>query len=151
MGVKIDQKSIKKGGQHGKVSWHRFWTDFDRFWEPSWNLVGSQNRSKRKPKSRYFFEPFPNWSTQVGGGGSSLRPPPKDTINGVPWTPGYIYIYIYHRFLFLGAIVLLFWRRCGGVALHKNSGESGWEGPPGKDLFNLYIYIYIYIYRYMKP
>ena len=43
LGAKIDQKSIKKAGQHRKASWHRFFFDFGGFgdpsWEPKWNPV----------------------------------------------------------------------------------------------------------------
>ena len=49
-GVKIDQKSIKKGVQHGKASWHRFLNDFGRFWEASWARKSIQNRSKKASK-----------------------------------------------------------------------------------------------------
>ena len=42
--VKIDQKSIKKWSQDGKVSWHRFFMDFGRFWKPSWHQVGVEYR-----------------------------------------------------------------------------------------------------------
>ena len=44
MGPKIDQKSIKKGGQHGKASWHRFLIDFRRFGVPRWASKSIQNR-----------------------------------------------------------------------------------------------------------
>ena len=36
LGAKIDQKSIKKAGQHRKASWHRFFFKFGAFWDPSW-------------------------------------------------------------------------------------------------------------------
>ena len=36
LGVKINQKSIKKGVQHGKASWHGFLNDFGGFREASW-------------------------------------------------------------------------------------------------------------------
>ena len=58
MGVKIDQKSIKKGGQHGKASWNRFFCDFGGFGEPSWEAKPSQEGAKtghdrtRKAKPR---------------------------------------------------------------------------------------------------
>jgi len=45
LGAKIDEKSNKKGGQHGKASWHRFLIDFGGFWEPSWEAKSSQDRS----------------------------------------------------------------------------------------------------------
>ena len=35
LGAKTDQKSIKKGSQHGKASWHRFLNDFGGFGEAS--------------------------------------------------------------------------------------------------------------------
>ena len=46
LGAKIDQKSIKKGVQHGKASWHRFLSDFGGFWVPSWTPKTIKNRSK---------------------------------------------------------------------------------------------------------
>ena len=54
--TKIDQKSIKKrskrGGQHEKASWHRFFIDFDRFWDPIWLPKRTQNRLKMAWKKR---------------------------------------------------------------------------------------------------
>ena len=47
MGAKIEPKSIKKGVQHGKASWHRFLIDSGGFWEPSWGRKSSKNRSKK--------------------------------------------------------------------------------------------------------
>ena len=47
LGTKIDQKSIKKGVQHGKASWHRFLIDFDGFWEASWGRKSNKTRSKK--------------------------------------------------------------------------------------------------------
>ena len=52
LGAKIDQKSIKKAGQHRKASWHRFFLDFDGFWEASWEGKWSQDRSKKASKKR---------------------------------------------------------------------------------------------------
>ena len=59
--VKIDQKSIKKGGQDGKASWHRFLLDFGGFLEASWeakcNQVGTQMACKIHPNfEQRFFE-----------------------------------------------------------------------------------------------
>ena len=50
LGAKIDEKSIKKGGQHGKASWHRFLIDFGGFWEASWGRKSNNNRSKKASK-----------------------------------------------------------------------------------------------------
>ena len=47
LGVKIDQKSIKKRDQHGKASWHRFFLDFGGFWRPSWEGKSSQDRTRQ--------------------------------------------------------------------------------------------------------
>ena len=47
MGAKIEQKSIKKGVQHGKASWHRFLNDFGGFLEASWGRKSNINRSKK--------------------------------------------------------------------------------------------------------
>ena len=46
MGAKIHQKAIKRGGQHGKASWHRFFIDFGGFGEPSWEAKSSQDAQK---------------------------------------------------------------------------------------------------------
>ena len=51
LGAKIDQKSIKTGGQHGKASWHRFLSDFGGFWEASWDRKSKKNRSKKASKN----------------------------------------------------------------------------------------------------
>ena len=51
MGANIDWKSIKKGIQHGKASWHRFLNDFGGFWEASWGRKSSKNRSKKALKN----------------------------------------------------------------------------------------------------
>ena len=53
LGAKIDPKSIKKWGQHGKASWHRFLIDFGGFWEPSWGRKSTKNRSKKASKKRW--------------------------------------------------------------------------------------------------
>ena len=45
LGVKINQKSIKKGSQHGKRSWHRFFVDFNGFWPSSWDRKSNKIRS----------------------------------------------------------------------------------------------------------
>ena len=50
---KIDQKLIKKGGQDGKASWHRFLMDFGGFLEASWEGKWSQDRSKKASKKRW--------------------------------------------------------------------------------------------------
>ena len=47
IGAKIDQKSMKQRPQHGKASWHRFFTDFCGFW---WFLRGKLGR-KIEPRS----------------------------------------------------------------------------------------------------
>ena len=52
MGAKIDKKSIKKGVQHGKASWHRFLIDFGGFGEPSWDRRSTKNRFKKASKKR---------------------------------------------------------------------------------------------------
>ena len=44
LGAKIDPKSIKKGGQHGKASWHRFLIDFDGLGQPSCPKKSTQDR-----------------------------------------------------------------------------------------------------------
>ena len=51
MSPKIDHKSIKKGGQHGKASWHRFLIDFGGFGVPSWGRKSTKNRSKKASKN----------------------------------------------------------------------------------------------------
>ena len=53
LGTKIDQKSIKKGGQDGKASWHRFLIDFGGFLEASWEGKWSQDRPKKASKKRW--------------------------------------------------------------------------------------------------
>ena len=50
-GPSWEQKSIKKGGQHGKASWHRFLIDFGGFWEASWGRKSNKNRSKKASKN----------------------------------------------------------------------------------------------------
>ena len=47
MGAKIDQKSIKKGIQHGKASWHRFLSDFNGSWGRTWGGKSSQDRPRQ--------------------------------------------------------------------------------------------------------
>ena len=51
MGAKISPKSIKKGVQHGKASWHRFLSDLTGFWEASWGRKSTQNRPKKASKN----------------------------------------------------------------------------------------------------
>ncbi len=48
---KIHQKSIKKGAQLGKASWHRFFMDFGGFWRPSWAKLAwkIEPKSIKKP------------------------------------------------------------------------------------------------------
>ena len=46
LGVKIDQKTMPKRGQLGKVSWHRFFFDFGGFWETGWEGKSSQDQRK---------------------------------------------------------------------------------------------------------
>ena len=53
LGVKVDQKSIKKGCQDGKASWHRFFVDFGGFLEASWGGKWSQDRPKKASKKRW--------------------------------------------------------------------------------------------------
>ena len=53
MRTKINQKSIKKLGQQGKASWHRFLSDFGGFWEASWGRKSSKNRLKKASKKRW--------------------------------------------------------------------------------------------------
>ena len=51
MGAKTDQKSIKKRSPRWMASWHRFFLDFDRFWEASWEGNRSQDRPKKASKN----------------------------------------------------------------------------------------------------
>ena len=53
VGLKIDQKSIKKSSPRWKASWHRFFIDFGGFWEPSWEAKSSHDRSKMASKKRW--------------------------------------------------------------------------------------------------
>ena len=53
LGANIDQKSIKKRSQDGKATWHRFFIDFNGFWDPSWEAKSSQDRSKTASKKRW--------------------------------------------------------------------------------------------------
>ena len=55
LGAKIDQKSIKKGGQHAKASSHRFFIDLGGFWEPSWKAKSSPDRLKITSTKRWGF------------------------------------------------------------------------------------------------
>ena len=52
VGSKNRSKIDKKGGQHGKPSWHRFFIDFGGFWEPSWEAKSSQDRPKMTSKKQ---------------------------------------------------------------------------------------------------
>ena len=49
--AKTDQKSIKKRSPRWMASWHRFFLDFDRFWEASWEGNRSQDRPKKASKN----------------------------------------------------------------------------------------------------
>ena len=51
MRAKTDQKSIKKRSPRWMASWHRFFLDFDRFWEASWEGNRSQDRPKKASKN----------------------------------------------------------------------------------------------------
>ena len=51
LGIKFNHKSIKKAGQHGKATWHRFLIDFGGFWEASWVENQPKNDSRRHRKS----------------------------------------------------------------------------------------------------
>ena len=53
MGVKIDQKSIKKGAQNGKASWHRFLSDFGGFWEVLGGEATAGRAPGRAPETHY--------------------------------------------------------------------------------------------------
>jgi len=44
------QKSIQKGVQLRKASWHRFFIDFGGFGEASWDRKSNQDRSKKATK-----------------------------------------------------------------------------------------------------
>ena len=50
--AKTDQKSIKKWSPRWNASWHRFFSDFGRFWVPSWGGKSIKNRSKMASKKR---------------------------------------------------------------------------------------------------
>ena len=41
LGANMDQKSIKKWGQQGKASWHRFLSPSRPIWAPSWPYLGT--------------------------------------------------------------------------------------------------------------
>ena len=49
--AKTDQKSIKKRSPRWMASWHRFFLDFGRFWEASWEGNRSQDRPKKASKN----------------------------------------------------------------------------------------------------
>ena len=117
LGVKIDQKSIKKWRHDGKASWHRFFMDFDRFGRPSWRQVGIEKRSKIDQKSMgwkilIFRGPGTenidfSWFLELPRGGVTgaldarliywISPQPADPLRlfvqamwawGGPWSPG---------------------------------------------------------------
>ena len=72
--AKTDQKSIKKRSPRWMASWHRFFLDFGRFWEASWEGNRSQDRpkkaSKNDAKKKSILEP--SWGCLRRSGG--LRP-----------------------------------------------------------------------------
>ena len=50
--VKMDKKSMQKSIKNLMASWHRFWSDFGRFWVPSWSAKSTKNQSKIASKKR---------------------------------------------------------------------------------------------------
>ena len=95
MGAKIDQQSIKKGSQDGKVSWHRFFVVFGGFLEASWGGKWSQDRPKKASKKRWKkeshqdgqkIEKRPNNDSRPEGSKAPGRSPPlrRDSPLGVP-------------------------------------------------------------------
>ena len=61
MEAKIDQKSIKKGVQHGKASWHRFLNDFGGFWEASWGPKIEQKSIQKGIEKVMKKRTYPRW------------------------------------------------------------------------------------------
>ena len=51
--AQIDEKSIKKRLPRRSASWHRFFSDFGRFWVPSWGGKSIKNRSKMASKKQW--------------------------------------------------------------------------------------------------
>merc|ERR1711953_794006 len=51
LGVKIDQKLMKKRSPRWMASWHRFFLDFGRFLGASWEAKWSQDRPKKASKN----------------------------------------------------------------------------------------------------
>ena len=60
LGANIDQKSIKKWGQQGKASWHRFLSPSRPIWAPSWPYLGTSG-AILVPSWRHVRSPWANF------------------------------------------------------------------------------------------
>ena len=109
MEAKTDQKSIKKRSPRWMASWHRFFLDFGRFWEASWEGNRSQDRPKKaskndaKKKSSEIGKKvairIPNDSPHPGSWVLG-RSPPKGRVNPSPPWPQITSRTLFHIFPF---------------------------------------------------
>ena len=60
LGANMDQKSIKKWGQQGKASWHRFLSPSRPIWAPSWPYLGTSG-AILVPSWRHVRSPWANF------------------------------------------------------------------------------------------
>ena len=71
LGAKMDQKSIKKWGQQGKASWHRFLFPSRPIWAPSWPYLGTSG-AILVPSWRHVRSPGANFGCILAHFGSIL-------------------------------------------------------------------------------
>ena len=113
LGANMNQKSIKKWGQQGKASWHRFLSPSRPIWAPSWPYLGTSG-AILVPSWRHVRSPWANFGRILAHLGSILAH------LGSPWRHlgailahlGPILAHLGPILAHLGSILASFWSSC---------------------------------------